>query len=264
MDKKGAALILVFVILIGLSGVLFAFLATVSNEMKSASATLRNTQAFYIAEAGLAKARWALTTGEEDVGWGETNNDPFGTGEGTYIVTTEYSDSPTNEHVTIASEGYFPSSADYVARRAVVESAIPVSFGGTNLSLAATASASSSQGGNTPDKATDGQSNTRWRSNVSNGSWLKLDFGSATTFDKIVVSGTKIDSYAIEYSDNDSSYNAVTSLVEDPAWTFTFDSVEARYLRFSVSGNRPEINELETYNTAAPAGLEKGEFSTSW
>jgi len=48
--------------------------------------------------------------------------------------------------------------------------------------------------------------------------------------------------------------------VESPAWTFTFDSVSARYVKLEVYGNKPEVNELETYGGA---GLGQGKFGTS-
>lgn len=259
-NETGVALILVFIILIGLCVIVSAFITMVNYEIRSAGAGLRNMQAFYIAEAGLAKARWALTTGEEAVGWGETN-EPFG--EGTYTVTTTDNGDDT---CTISSSGYIPNATNPVAQRMVTESNIPISGGSTNLSLSATASASSEQGSHTADKSNDGNSVTKWKSDVKNGSWLKLDFGSSTTFDKIIYSGSKIDSYVIQYSNNDVTYTNVTNPVESPSGTVNFDSVSARYLGFNVNGNKPEINELESYNTAeeGPITLGQGEFSTSW
>ena len=82
---RGAALIFVFLVLIGLSGVAFAFLTMVSDEIGASGGGLWNMQAFYIAEAGLAKARWALSTGGEAVGWTETD---ISFAEGTYTVST--------------------------------------------------------------------------------------------------------------------------------------------------------------------------------
>jgi len=264
MNKKGFALLLVFAVLTALSAMLIAFLAMVSGEIRSVRAGLHNIQAFYIAEAGLAKARRELTTGEQAIGWGETNNDPFGTGTGTYIVTTAYSDAPTNEHVTITSEGYIPDSTGPLAQRRIVESDIPLSgTAGANLSLGATASASSEAGNFFASKAIDGAVNTKWKADTSGNAWLKLDFGSSTTFSRIVINGQKnISSSTIEYSSNDSDYDAVTNLVEDPGWTFTFDEVEARYLRFNIIATKtPEVNEIETYSVS---GIGRGEFSTSW
>lgn len=263
--ERGAVLILAFVILVGLSGVLLAFLAMVSHEIRSVGAGLRNMEAFYIAEAGRAKARWALTAGGQVIPWGETV-EPFGPGKGTYIVTTDYFGPPEDQRVIITSSGYIPDNINPIARRKVVEKDIPVTSGYINLSLAATASASSETGAFIAAKANDGDSSSKWKSAVDNGSWLKMDYGSSTSFDKIIFDGSKIDSYVIEYSNDDSTWVEMSNPVEDPIGTVTFDSVSVRYLRFSVTGNKPEINEFESYYIAGgeSAILAQGTFVTSW
>jgi hypothetical protein len=266
-NRKGIALILVFLVFVGLSGVTLAFLTMVNYGMVSAGAGLKNMQAFYIAEAGLARARWDLTTGGQTVGWGRTDM-PFG-GEGTYTFTTVDNDDGT---YTITADGYVPDRTNPAAQRSVVEANIPVvetGGAGNNLSLGATATASSEQGKNRAGNANDGNTGTKWKSSDRNGSWLKLDFGTSTVFDRIVViNGANINSYAIEYSIDDISYPGVANIVESPPWTFTFDSVDAQYVRLTVNGNRPEMAELETYNTADAGGgsvsLGQGEFSTLW
>ena len=254
--ERGAALILTFIILIGLSAIAFAFLTMISYEIKSVGTGLRNMQTFYIAEAGWAKARWALTTGAESIGWGETD---VSFGGGTYTVITVDNGDNTS---TITSDGYIPDDANPIAQRRVIERNISATSG-PNLSLTATASTSSVQGTNTADKSNDEDGVTKWKSLVKNGSWLKHDFGSSVTFDRIIYTGTKIDSFSIMYSNDDAIYSAVTSSVESPAGTVTFDAVSARYLRFDVNGNRPEVDELETYNTST-GGLGQGTFVTSW
>lgn len=266
-DKGATLIILTFVIMVGLSGVLVAYLDMVSSEIRSGRLGLRNIQAFYIAEAGRAKARWTLTTGGQAVGWGESV-EPFGAGQGKYIVTTAYSDPPANQHITITSDGYIPDNTNPVAKRRVVEKDITYGSVSTNLSLSATAMASSEQGGNTADKANDGKANTKWMSGIKGSSWLRLDFGSSTTFDKAIYTGNNINSCTIEYSNNDVDYYPVTNAVESPAGTVNFDSVSARYLRFNMvvdSSKKAEINELESYNTTAGSTtLGQGEFSTAW
>ncbi|MDP8230462.1 MAG: discoidin domain-containing protein [Candidatus Gorgyraea atricola] len=273
INKRGFALLLVFAVLVALSSILFAFLAMVSGEMRNVSAGLQNIQAFYIAEAGRAKARWALTTDEQSVGWGETNNDPFGIGIGAYVVTTEYSDAPTNEQVTITSKGYVPDSSNPSAKRQVIESDIPAAATstGSNLSLGATASASSEGGKDPASDAIDGDSKSKWKADDSGDAWLKLDFGSSTTFNQVVINGqNKIDSATFYHSADDSGYSAVTNMTEDPTWTFTFDEVSDRYLRTNIvattgkkgKADTPEVDELETYGSSG--GLGRGEFSTSW
>lgn len=257
-NEKGIALVFVFIVMTALSGIAFAFLFMVRHEVRSAGAGLRNAQAFYIAEAGLAKARWALGTGEA-VGWGETD-EPFGE-EGTYTVTTVV-DNEEDGTYKITSEGYVPDSANPLARRRVAESGISIE---SNLSLGATASASSEQGPNTADRAIDDNTGTKWKSKINNGSWLKLDFGSSTTFDKIViVDAANFDSYTIEYSDDDVTYQGVTVIL-DAFPTISFNSVSARYLRLNASGNRLETSELETYDVAGGGiFLGQGKFATAW
>lgn len=267
MGKKGFALLLVLAVLTALSAMLIAFLAMVSGEIKGVKAGLHDIQAFYLAEAGRAKARRELTVGGQTAGWGETNNDPFGTGMGTYVVTTAYSDAPTNEHVTITSEGYTPDSGSPLAQRRVVESDILLSGStGNNLSLGATASASSEASKYPASNAVDGDTKSKWKAGVRGDAWLKLDFGNSITFNQVVINGQdNISSSTIEYSSDDVNYDPVTGVVEDPGWTFAFDLVQARYLRVNMvatikKGKKqiPEVDELETYS------FGRGRFSTSW
>ncbi|UCB57587.1 MAG: discoidin domain-containing protein [Candidatus Omnitrophota bacterium] len=253
--KSGAALILTFIVLVGLTLVAFAFATMINYEIRGTGVGMRNMQAFYIAEAGRAKARWALTEGGESVGWGESD---ISFGEGTYTVTTVDNGDGT---YTITSEGYIPDDINPIARRRVIER--NVSIVEINLSLGATATASSTQGVFIAARAIDGNSLTNWKSSVNNGSWLKLNFGSPATFNKLVIDGALINSYVIEYSTNDITYLPVTGLVQSPPWTFTFNPVSAQYLRLSVNGNRPEVDELEAYNTDNIL-LGQGTFVTSW
>ena len=257
-NEKGYILLLTFVVLIGLSGIVIAFLTMFSNEMKRIGTELQDMQAFYLAEAGHAKARWALTTGGEIVGWGETR-EPFGPDKGAYVVTTGYSDPPTNQYITIVSEGYIPEySATPIAKRRVVESSIPLI--GSNLSLGSVATASSWQGSMTADKAIDGDSNSKWKSNVSSAwSWLNIDLGSAETFNRVVIICSSVDAYSLQYSNNGSSWTLITSAgVPPPAAPITFNKITARYVRLNVLGNRPEVNELEVYSA-----FGEGKFVTS-
>lgn len=259
-SKNGAAFIFCFIVLISLTVIALAFITMIHYEMKSAQAGMHNMQAFYLAEAGLARARWALTAEGEAVGWSEAD---ISLGEGTYSVTTTDNGDGT---YTISSEGYVPDDTNPKAKRLVEERNIQVGAGdGTNLSLAASASASSVQGVNTADKAIDGNGASKWKSSVNNGSWLKLDFGSGTTVDKIIYDGSKIDSFTLQYSNDDAVYQPVTNASESPSGTVTFDSILAQYLRFNVNGNKPEVNELESYDSSSGSlTLGQGNFITSW
>jgi len=262
MNKRGVVLLFVFVIMVGLSGVALAFLTMTSDEVKSSGAGLWDTQAYYIAEAGLAKARWALTTGGQDENWSETD-EAFG--EGTYTVSI-IDDNDDGTSYTVTSEGYVPNDTDPLANRRVVESNMPVTDG-INLSLEASITASSEKLPSGPkENANDGDPDSTWKSGSKGGAWLKLDFGSSKTFNQVKYTGSNVNSVTIEYSDNDAGYTEVANAIEDPVGTVNFDSASARYLRFTmdVDGNRTaEIDELETYDGAS-VGLDQGLFTTSW
>lgn len=254
--RKGASLILVFIIMTTLTAVTFAYLYMISIQTKSAGRDLADAQAFWLAEAGRTSARWELTKGAQAAGWGIQD---VVLGAGTYTVVT--SDNGDGKY-TVTSHGYVPNSTDPIARREVIESDIPFSKS-QNLSLIATATASSEQASHVAANAKDGIGSTKWKSDVKDGSWIILDFGSLINFDKIVVDGKKINSYTIEHSVDNVTYQGVTNIDEDPVWTFTFDIVSARYLRFNINGDKPEINELQTFNTNDQR-LGQGEYGTSW
>lgn len=261
--QSGAISIFTFVVMITLTAITVAFLYMISIRIKSSGLELASAQAFWLAEAGRAQARWALNSASQSVGWA-TSDVPLG--GGTYSVTSFYSGS----NCTIISDGYIPNDLNPVARSRVVESNI--SFGATstnNLSLSATASASSTNGRFSAPNAIDNNINTKWKSGVNGVSWLKLDFAGLTTFNKVViVGGVQIITYTLEYSTNNITFYPVSNLIESPAWTFTFNAVSARYLRFNTTGNRSEVSEFQTYNsgsaTGSVAGLGQGIFSTLW
>lgn len=256
--QSGAISIFAFVVMLALVAITVAVLYMISIWTKSSGLNLASGQAFWLAEAGRAKARWALTLGGESVGWA-TSDVPLG--GGTYSVTSFYNGS----NCAIISDGYIPDDIKPVARSRVVESNIPFSSAGTNLSLSATASASSESKDHPAKDAIDESSHSKWMAKDKDDAWLKLDFGSLTTFNKIVYDGKNINSCMIYYSNNDSSYIEVSNAVESHAGTVNFDSVTARYLRFNMdvdSKQQAELNEIETYNSAI--GLGRVIFSTLW
>jgi len=240
----------------------------VNSEIESAGAGLANARAFYMAETGRAKARWALTTGAQSVGWGETSS-PFGAGKGTYIVTTA---SPTDaQHVNITSDGYFPVyGTNPVAQRRVVENNIELGSG-TNLSRdtnGTVASASDHHGNDTEDKAIDGTNNTGWVAKDKGGSAsLTLTYSSANTVSRVVVNGSNIASIMVQYSNNNSSWTNVSNASGALPGIQTFTPITAKYLRLSMvssSGKRAQVNEFESYSGAGGATtLSQGKFGTS-
>ncbi len=258
-NRKGVIIIFVLLILIALMGVALAFWYAVNSEIRSAGVLLADTQAFYIAEAGRAKARYELTTDGQTVPYTETDT---AFGNGTYTVTAVYSDPPTNQLVTITSDGYVPDSTNIRAQRQVVEKNIsfagPGVGGGTNLSLAATADASDKP--NQAKLANDDKLQTSWKSNATGSFWMTMAFAAVTDINKVVINGSNTGSYAVQYSNNGTTWTNVASPVENPAGTITFNTVSARYMRLNFSGVKPQINELQTYGGPS---LGQGKFATS-
>jgi hypothetical protein len=256
MKRKGVILLFTLFILVGLSGLAFALLTMLSAEIRSVNAGYNTMRAFYIADAGRDKARWALTTGGMSPGWNETAS----FGGGTYTVTTAV----VGLNVTITSTGYIPTSSNPVATRTVVEKNALISGGGsgTNLSLTATAIASSTGGGNAASRAIDGNASTYWQSAVNGSSWLRLDYGSAKTVNKIIVTGSLITTCTVQYSTDTIIWTAVSNPSGTVPGTQTFTAVSARYLRLSITGNKPRVIEFQSYNTDHPT-LGRGSFVTS-
>jgi Tfp pilus assembly protein PilX len=267
-DKKGVILIFVLLILVALMGVALAFWYMVNSEIKTAGAGLMNAQAFYIAEAGRAQARYDLTTGGQAMPYPTKTNVSFA--NGTYTVSVAYSDPPTNQHVTITSDGYIPNNTNIRAHRQVRESSISLGSG-SNLSLATNgtvASSSGHQGQNTEDRAIDGTNSTGWVAKDKGGSaTLTLKYTSAKTVSSVVVNGSNIASVVVQYSSNGTSWTNVSSPSGALPGTRTFTPVTTQYLQLSItssSGNRAQVNEFESYTgTGAGTTLDKGKFGTS-
>lgn len=273
-NRKGAVLIGVFVILVALTAISAAFITMVRFEAQNTGTELNDAKAFYLAEAGLAKARRALTTGGQAVGWGESDT---ALGAGTYTVTTADNGDGT---YTIISEGYVPNDTNPVARRRVEERNISATVSGlTNLCIGAAATASSSRGANVPARAIDGSLSTWWQANgnpsPASPQWLRVNLGSAKTFNRVIFTepaGNTITAYTIQHSSNGSSWTNVSSPVATKVGTTTtvnFTAVTKRYHRIRITASaltRPSISEYESYDTnqAVSVTLGQGKFVTTW
>jgi hypothetical protein len=254
--RKGFVLLIVLVVFLGLSGVSLALINMLSRQTRTTGRNLIDVQAYCLALAGRAKARWALTTGAEAVGWSETNI-PLGTG--VYAVTTEYTDPPVNSLVKITSEGYVPDRANPLAHRQVIETDITLSNPNTNLAEGQNIRHSTKNKANSGWRAVDGNMATYWESKKNDAlPWLRIDFGSATQVDKVVFyeNNSNIFDYTIEYSDDDTIWVEVTYIDKgnrqaDGSWTATFGAINNRYLRLSltkISAKRSvAIYEWQTY-----------------
>jgi Tfp pilus assembly protein PilX len=267
--KEGVILIFVLLVLVALMGVALSFWYMVNSEIRTAGAGLMNAQAFYIAEAGRAQARYDLTTGGQAMPYPTKTNVSFA--NGTYTVSVAYSDPPTNQHVTITSDGYIPNNTNIRAHRQIKENSISLGSG-SNLSLATNGTVASSSGhqgkDNTEDKAIDGTNSTGWVAKDKGGSaTLTLRYTSAKTVSRVVVNGSNIASVVVQYSSNGTSWTNVSSPSGALPGTQTFTPVTAQYLRLSMtssSGSRAQVNEFESYSgTGVGTTLDKGKFGTS-
>ena len=262
-------------------GVVLAVAVFSRNSMRIGTVQLQDKQAFYIAEAGLQRARQALSANT----WlsapspGNTYEESFGAGE--YSVTIidnddcDYGSSSCQYDIT--SSGYVPNNTTPVAQRQVVANEIDVTLSNTNLSLAATATASSTNGTHAASDAKDDDNGTYWQAGTKgSGEWLKMDLGSATNVNRVVLDeNANITGVDLEYSTDGSSWTDVPDLAgdgdnSDRTWTFTFTATSARYFRVvltsSGSGSRVSVEEFKSYDTEdATVTLDtNGDFGTAW
>jgi hypothetical protein len=261
-----------FLLMLVLSGLALAVGTAGLNSALIGKSQLQDKQAYYLAEAGLQRARQALSA----MTWaaasdpGNTYTESFGAGQ--YRVTIV---DDGNDEYTITSEGYVGTTSTYTARRQVQEAAIPVTISsGTNYSLTATASASSSNGTHTPDNANDDDENTYWKSNVNASSWLAMDYGASSppTINQIIIKEeSNVTAVTIEWSDDGSSWTTAAGLDVDEdgeTWTATFTAAAHRYSRASLtsgSSKKAEVQEMQSYNTAGGSvSLDTGELTTQW
>ena len=137
----------------------------------------------------------------------------------------------------------------------------------TNLALNKTYASSSNWDGNqTADKACDGTLSTHWQAGNGtatgqgfNNSWVEVNFGTNTTFDKVRLSeyGSRTTGYKIQYWNGSSWLDAYTgtTLENNPNFKMvTFGAVtgsKARVLFTSGTEYSPIIFEFEIYNDGA-------------
>lgn len=268
-QRRGAALFLTFLVMLVLSGFGLAVGVLGHNSLQVGSTQLLDKQAWYIAEAGWQRARQAIVAGTWTAAAspGNTYTESFGAGE--YRVTVV--DNGGGSY-TITSEGYVPSQALAIAKREILESSLSVtSSDGTNRSLTATASASSTSGTDTASKANDGDTSTKWKAGNNGNGWLKMDHASAITLNKIVVKeDANLTGVTIEWSDDNSTWTTASglSVIESPSktWTATFTAASHRYFRASVSASsshKPSVKEMEDYNSSV-SSLAAGSVTTAW
>ncbi|MGM9680241.1 MAG: discoidin domain-containing protein [Eubacteriales bacterium] len=110
------------------------------------------------------------------------------------------------------------------------------------------------------DKAFDGKQSTRWNAISGSGSrsWIQINYGKPTTFDKISVYEDKnpevqrVSSFEIQYWDG-SQWQVCASgeKITDAGVTLTFDPVTSQFVRIyfkRIVGDSASISEFEVYN----------------
>jgi hypothetical protein len=204
------------------------------------SGTVTNTSSAAIAGATVSIAGKTATTG----------------GTGAYSITEIAGGTYT---MTVNATGYnaWSGTVTVTNGQAVIAdvSLAPLALVATNLARNATAAASSRDSDSTSaSKANDGNASTYWRSASRGTEWLRLDFGSAKTFDKVVVnwnSNGPARYYRIETSNDGSNWTTrySTSSGNGGVDTITFTSLSARYVRlYCWSGSYDyRVNEFEVW-----------------
>ncbi len=133
-----------------------------------------------------------------------------------------------------------------------------------NVALNKPATASSTNGSNTPSKAVDGSTSTYWRSGSISSStiaWLRVDLQAVQTISRAVVKWNGsyyAKNYQIQISSDDANWSTVYTDNSGNGGTddYTFAAVSARYVRVYMTKNNKSserINEFEVYgNASAP------------
>ena len=105
-NRKAAVLLFTLMVMITLTSVVGAYLGFVQYSTRSTGAQISDSQAIYLAEAGLQKAVWNILTPVPKGGWGkfgagQSRSEEASFGAGTYSVTA----SRTGNTYTINSTG---------------------------------------------------------------------------------------------------------------------------------------------------------------
>lgn len=177
-------------------------------------------------------------------------------GSSTMTVTTSTNTPVGANTVTItgASGGLLHSTTASL----VVQAAGGGGGSTNNLALNQTATASTTWSASyAASNAVDGNTSTRWSaaSGQTNNQWLLVDFGSATTYDSVVIkeiSFQRVTSFKIQSSTDGTTFTDLASgTTIGAALTVPFTAVNARYVRLLVvsASNVPTINEFEVYSS---------------
>lgn len=116
----------------------------------------------------------------------------------------------------------------------------PLTPGAFNIAIGGTATASShttSDSGavNSPDKAIDGDTSTRWESETKDNEWFVVDLGEEHKINGISIcwEGAYASKYKLSYSNDGVNYTEIATVeISKESWeTTSFDELDARYIR---------------------------------
>lgn len=147
------------------------------------------------------------------------------------------------------------NNGSYVANAYMIASAVGVE----NLSIGATATASSTDSAANINNALDGNPSTRFTTQYADNQWYLIDFGREVTFNTVAIDWEVAHSkdYVLEYSNNGTEFTQFLSEPNCPGGNEikTFDAVTARYLRISMGGRATKWGhsfwEFAVYNASA-------------
>lgn len=266
MNENGISIIVAIFIMLVLSVTIATVAALVATSGDVAINYWESLEAFYIAEAGLARARVRLSPVGDWAFEKDHKEKDVSIGAGTFTVKTEY-DKKTDT-VTITSTGYVPDSSDWRAKREVVEENIPPPSGGI------TATASSESWWHPAGHAIDMDLETYWQAWLwPLPHWLRLTFISMVAFDGVIFyqDTVNIAEFHIEYYDGTDFVPVNNPVIDGPTGpnnkiTVTFDQVESDQVQLVVDRTvrwwaRPTISEFEVYLGGERVGLEGGTLS---
>lgn len=116
---------------------------------------------------------------------------------------------------------------------------VAMSAGGKNVAVGSTVTASSVSGDNTPEKAADGNLDTRWQANWGASQWLQLDMGKVSK-----VGGVRLNwepaygkGYKVLVSSDGSNFTTVATITDGDGAVdeIFFDAVDAQYIKLEFT-----------------------------
>ncbi|MEV7342145.1 discoidin domain-containing protein [Streptomyces sp. NPDC093544] len=137
---------------------------------------------------------------------------PFNSGAAS-LQTVDFT-ARTSRYVRINCGARATSWGNSLWTLSVVDSASP----GNDLALHRTATASTEDSGNTASNATDGDPGSRWASEYQDDQWIRVDLGSAVSFDRVVIVWEQAypKTYVIQVSDDGDTWTDVKSVDNTP------------------------------------------------